>query len=262
MKIPVCPICRSERRKAFDAVVLRKHRVDYYCCDTCGLVQTEEPYWLEESYSQPIPDSDTGMLSRNTRLSELMAVLIYMIDNGRGKYLDVAGGYGVLTRLMRDIGFDYYWQDKYADNLFARGFEDEPGRSYSIISAVEILEHIYDPVSFLKNLMERTGCTTVLATTQLYEGSTPPPQSWWYYSFEAGQHISLSNAHTIRALADRLDLKYFKYKEVHVLTSRPGKSLSIAPLIIRPLRHFFVSCIGKMLTSRTVSDANSRINAT
>ncbi len=40
-------------------------------------------------------------------------------------FLDYAGGYGVFTRLMRDIGFDFYWHDPYTQNLFANGFEKD-----------------------------------------------------------------------------------------------------------------------------------------
>jgi hypothetical protein len=36
------------------ATVLGKHDVAYFRCRGCGYVQTEEPYWLTESYSEAI----------------------------------------------------------------------------------------------------------------------------------------------------------------------------------------------------------------
>ena len=90
----------------------------------CGYVQTEDPFWLEESYYSSINDSDTGMMMRNLWHMNVTTTLIYFLFNTKGQFLDYGGGYGVFVRLMRDIGFDYYWQDKYTENLFAQGFEN------------------------------------------------------------------------------------------------------------------------------------------
>jgi hypothetical protein len=37
--------------------------------------------------------------------------------------VDCAGGYGILTRLLRDIGVDALWSDPFCQNLMALGFE-------------------------------------------------------------------------------------------------------------------------------------------
>jgi hypothetical protein len=63
--ISCCPLCKSERRHAFNAVLLKKHAVEYYYCKTCGSLQTQEPYWLAEAYSETIGDADTGLVTRN-----------------------------------------------------------------------------------------------------------------------------------------------------------------------------------------------------
>ena len=49
----------------------------------------------------------------------------YIFFNKNVAYLDVDGGYGMLTRLMRDYGFHFYWTDPYCQNILARGFEVE-----------------------------------------------------------------------------------------------------------------------------------------
>lgn len=51
--------------RIFSALLLRSHEVDYYRCPNCGLLQTEEPYWRDEAYRDPIAVSDTGLLQRN-----------------------------------------------------------------------------------------------------------------------------------------------------------------------------------------------------
>jgi hypothetical protein len=46
---------------------------------------------------------------RNISIAKKLAGILYFMDKrrGRGKYLDVAGGHGMLTRIMRDYGFDF-----------------------------------------------------------------------------------------------------------------------------------------------------------
>ena len=54
-----------------------------------------------------------------------------------------AGGYGIFTRMMRDIGFDFYWLDKYADNLLTNGFEynKKIHKKIEAITSFESFEH-------------------------------------------------------------------------------------------------------------------------
>ena len=119
----ICPICDSERKEIFTAKILHQYEIKYFLCDNCGLLQTEEPFWLNEAYSSAIADTDTGIVARNLSISKKLTCILYFLFNKEGKYLDIAGGYGLLTRLMRDIGFDFYWQDVYCQNIFAEGFE-------------------------------------------------------------------------------------------------------------------------------------------
>ena len=64
------------------------------------------------------------MMMRNLWHRNVTTTLIYFLFNTKGQFLDYGVGYGVFVRLMRDIGFDYFWQDKYTENLFAQGFEN------------------------------------------------------------------------------------------------------------------------------------------
>src|SRR6516164_9052625 len=95
-----CPICSRRRRELFQAKLLRKYEVHYFLCETCGLIQTEQPYWLDEAYSRAIADADTGLVSRNLEIAKKLAGLLYFCLDPNAQYLEAAGGYGLLTRLM------------------------------------------------------------------------------------------------------------------------------------------------------------------
>ena len=217
----LCPLCSGVRRECFQARLLRKYDVRYLHCATCGLLQTEAPYWLNEAYSSVIAASDTGLVARNLEIADRLTALLYFCFDSRARYLDLAGGYGLLARLMRDRGFDFYWHDPYCSNLFARGFEWEnvaQADRNSAVTAFEVLEHVPDPLKFFRDALQQGGASTVIFSTQLYEG-VPPPDSWWYYSLDTGQHISFFRHDTLVMLASKLNLNLYTHGWLHVLTT-------------------------------------------
>ena len=115
-----CPICAATMRYAFSAELLIKHQVLFSQCSECYFLQSEEPYWLDEAYADAIAVADTGLVMRNISLAAKLAPLLYLRFDPRAAFVDVAGGYGMLTRLMRDYGFNFYWDDKFCANLLAR----------------------------------------------------------------------------------------------------------------------------------------------
>lgn len=216
-----CPICGNSLTRSFQARVLGKYEVAYFHCSGCGFLNTEDPYWLEEAYSEAIALTDTGLVQRNIVTARQLATLLYFCFDRDGAYLDVAGGYGMLVRLMRDHGFDYFWDDKYCPNLMARGFAaDAAKRPFSALTAFEILEHVPDPMEFLNELINTHRARTIIFSTVLYGGTSPPPPSWWYYAFESGQHISFYQHRTWQAIAERLGLHFISLNRLHMLTDR------------------------------------------
>ncbi len=203
----------------FRQVLLGRYDVEYFLCDGCGLLQTEEPYWLDEAYQSAIALADTGILMRNASIARKLTSIIYFCLDTRAAYVDSAGGYGVLTRMMRDIGFDFFWHDDYCDNLFAQGFEQlkAPVRPCAV-TAFEVLEHLRDPLSFLRDALASTTTGTLVLSTDLFDGPPPEPGTWWYYTPQTGQHISFYQRRTLEALATELGVSLHSNNNIHVLT--------------------------------------------
>lgn len=216
-----CKLCGATMQFSSTAIVLGRHEGAYYFCRECGFLCVNEPYWLDEAYSSAIASSDTGLVTRNVNVASRIAALLYfyLSERGKGRYLDIAGGYGLLTRLMRDYGFDFYWTDKYCQNLMARGFEytSEMGRCRAII-AIEVFEHLDDPVKFINDALDFGQSDTLIFSTELFEGNQPPPEDWWYYSFETGQHVSFFQRVTLGILACKLGMHYATNGWLHIFS--------------------------------------------
>src|SRR5690606_16471461 len=127
--------------------ILNKYTVRYYQCPNCEFVQTESPHWLKEAYDSPMNFTDTGIMVRNQRFSRITASLLVLFFDTKAKFLDFAGGYGVFSRIMRDFGFDFYWDDPYTKNLLSRGFERNADENYQVVTTFESFEHFLDPMA-------------------------------------------------------------------------------------------------------------------
>lgn len=221
---PRCAICANEREYAFSARVLKHHTADYWYCPACGLLQVHDPVWLAEAYGAPIAAADTGLVQRNLWAAVRITSLVFLAFDRRARYLDVAGGYGLLTRLLRDAGLDFYWQDDHCPNLHAVGFEADLTANcepFAAITAIEVLGHLMDPVEFLSRWRNLAKTTTIMFTTELFDDSPPHPAEWWYYSFETGQHVSFYQRRTLKALADVLGLQLYSRGALHIFTDKP-----------------------------------------
>jgi hypothetical protein len=194
--------------------------VTYFCCSHCGFIQTEEPYWLEEAYSKAISIADTGIMSRNLINANNLLYFINFIHCQYDMCMDFGGGHGILTRIMRDYGYDFYHYDKYADNLYAQGFEANMNNKYKLITAYESFEHFTTPLIEIEKLIEMSD--VLLFSTSLIPSSHPLIKDWWYYSPSIGQHISFYTLKTLQIIAEKFHLQLLSNNnELHILSKSP-----------------------------------------
>jgi len=244
-----CKICENNSEKIFTAEVLTKYNVSYFRCNTCAFIQTETPYWIEEAYSNAIPDLDTGVLMRNIDISKKLSTLLpYFLTSPEIKCLDFAGGYGILVRLMRDIGYDFYWYDKYCENLFARGFESINNYPYKIITAFEIFEHLSEPMAEIGDLIVNNSCEALFCSTMLADKIVD--KDWWYFSFESGQHIGFYSMDTLEYMAEKFNMYLYSFESFfHIFSKKKLKTNKLKSAIKKKPRKF-----KNKLISKTFSD--------
>jgi SAM-dependent methyltransferase len=202
----------------FETTILGKYAASYFRCLECGIIKPKDPFWLPESYTRAIAETDVGLVSRNLRNRDLLGAILTRLHPVGGRILDVGGGYGLLCRLLRDRGWDCYTSDIYCENLFAQAYEPHEGFRAPTLLAFEVFEHIDDPLTFVRDKIREYGARVFVFSTLIHHWDVPP-QDWWYYTFETGQHISIYTRRTLQRLAADIGWHYLQLSdEMHVLT--------------------------------------------
>jgi len=246
-----CNICGKIMTPVFTGQILKKYTVQYFHCKNCGYICTENPYWLKESYEKSINLSDTGILLRNIRNSKIVTSILFVFFSRNKKYLDYGGGYGIFTRLMRDIGFDFYWSDPFTPNLFVQGFECQKNcNEIEVITSFENFEHFVHPLEDLEKILSISE--NVIFSSDLLPDPVPKPGEWWYYGLEHGQHISFYSRQTLDIIAEKYAMKCYSYKNYNLFTRK--KINTMVWTGVCKLSWLLFPFIRLRMSSRTITD--------
>jgi hypothetical protein len=184
-------------------------------------VQTENPYWLEEAYNSAITSLDIGLLKRNNYLVKEISPIIDCCFPEASTMLDFAGGYGAFVRLMRDEGYNFYRQDVYCDNLFAKHFDitDSKQTHFDIVTGFEVLEHLSEPMKEIEDIFKYAD--TAIFSTDLVPNSISEIENWIYLAEETGQHIGFFSTKAMELIATKFGKNYYcKNNHIHVFTNK------------------------------------------
>lgn len=248
----ICKICGATSCFKFKGIVLNKYNISYFHCESCGFLQAETPYWLDEAYNSAELKLDTGVISRNQYLSDKTATIIYFLFDRHANYLDFAGGFGILTRTLRDIGFNFFWSDLYAQNLFANGFEYK-NEEIELLTTFESFEHFVNPIEEIDKLLNISD--NILFSTELLPTPVPEPENWWYYALNGGQHISFYSYKTLKYIATKFNLNLLSNgQNIHLLT-RKGISNKKYNILLKSssLLNYYIKT---KMKSKTIEDFN------
>jgi len=214
-----CKVCSSEAGFFYKGNVLNKYEIDYFKCNTCGFIQTEKPYWLNEAYNDAIADLDIGLISRNIELSAITEKIISVFFDKAKHFLDYGGGYGMFVRLMRDKGFEFYRYDTHCENIFARHFDisDIESKKFDLVTVFEVFEHLENPNDEVKKMLG--FAPSILFSTLLAPSSAEEFDKWWYRAPLSGQHITFYTQESLRFIARQNNKKlYTNGFNLHLIT--------------------------------------------
>lgn len=215
-----CKICDHSSDYLFTKKVLNKYDVKYYRCSHCFFIQTEEPYWLGESYTSAITSLDIGLINRNLNLSRISQALIIKYFNTGKRFLDFGGGFGLFVRIMRDNGFNFYRQDKFCENLFAKHFDIEDldnKNDFELLTAFELFEHLQDPLQGVEEMLNYSK--NIIFSTELSPNENI--SSWWYLVPEVGQHVSLYHYKSLLEISKKYNLHFYtNNSNIHMFSEK------------------------------------------
>lgn len=174
----------------------------YYKCFDCNSIQIDNPDWLDDAYKEPIPSNDRGLVFRSFNVSRLIAIFLYLEKRIGQPALDWGGGYGLLTRILRDLGFEFYNFDFYVNGIFSPDYnltkENVDKKKFDVLCAIEVFEHLTNPFESFGSITNHSEI--LIIGTELVPNKIVKPSNhdWPYFQPITGQHITFASKKGIR----------------------------------------------------------------
>lgn len=223
-----CRLCAGEAVYEFELMVLQKYPVKYFKCRKCRSLQTEAPYWLEEAYAKDAEIYDTGKASRVLECFLALPGLLKSTEAGKnGLCIDFGGGTGLLARLMRDVGFQFYSYDKYGSSEFIAAYRlRQLDCRAELVTLFEVAEHFSHPAVNWEEIFA-IDPDWVIGSTSIYRDYGA---EWPYLNPQFGQHIFFYSIDAIKWLAEKFGRYAFFFEEYFLISRMPFDDVVIANL--------------------------------
>jgi SAM-dependent methyltransferase len=230
LEYPACPVCGSDRRE-FGFCLQQPYKV--VRCTECGLDYLY-PRLIESAMQEAYRRSsyyeggacgyaDTSYTAQELALRTTFKALLHNLA-GRGliggDLLEIGCGYGYLLDearpfFQRRVGTEFSPQGaeiarETGAEVFIGGVEQiPPDAKFDCIIATQVIEHIYEPLSFVKQLVGRTkpGGHIILATPDIGGALRKLMRRRWP-SFKVPEHVLYFNYWTLSSLMYRAGLSH------------------------------------------------------
>ncbi|MFN0048617.1 MAG: class I SAM-dependent methyltransferase [Cytophagales bacterium] len=163
-------------------------------------------------------------------MSKIVPLIISTYFDKSKSFLDFGAGYGIFVRMMRDKGFNFFWQDEYCQNIFTKnyGINNNLNGRFELVTAFEVFEHLVNPSLELEKMLKFSD--SILFSTNIVPDKDL--ENWWYLSPETGQHIALYSLKSLQKLGELHQLNFYTNgHNFHLFTKK-----SINPLIFQILK--------------------------
>jgi SAM-dependent methyltransferase len=191
--------------------------VGYWLCSDCGFCFAPEmARWSREEmqsrvYNDDYAHHDPDIELRPTENAKLLERL-FGRDKGAIRHLDYGGGSGLLSRLLREAG----WDSTSYDPFFDRGAELRGLGKFDLVTAFEVVAHLPN----VNRLMDEiygllADQALVLFSTVVSDGHIAPglPIDWWYAAPRNG-HMSLHSRLSLTMLGAKRGFRFSSLSEV------------------------------------------------
>ena len=228
LEYPACPVCGSDQRH----FPFRLHDPYYVaCCEACGLhylyprlmeAAMQEVYRQSSYYEGGACGyADTSYTGQEPALrATFKRLLRNFAKRGLtgGDLLEVGCGYGYLldearSSFRRRVGTEFSAQGAEiaratGAEVFVGGIEQvSPDRKFDCIIAIQVIEHVYQPLSFVKQIASHTkaGGNIVVATPDI-GGALRKTMGRRWPSFKVPEHVVYFDFQSLRALMHQAGL--------------------------------------------------------
>jgi len=248
---PACKICEGDTveydlvdfNKAAHAsrypLGVAKIPVLYYRCRECGLIFTNlfdeftRDEWTAYIYNQEyyaVIDPEYADVRPKGSATWISTFLAGKKPSILG--LDYGGGNGRAVEYMRESGWLFDCWDPFDHTDMANEHQEK----YNFCSAMEVFEHLPDPVSSLQSLVEK--CTPneliIVIGTCIHDRVVTEEMrlNWWYAAPRNG-HISLYSRISLKILAAKFGLTYVSISAKTHLLVRGHTKVEIQGMLLR-----------------------------
>ena len=220
-----CPVCES-KSTILDVVDFSKSceerngkflektgiPVYYAICDGCDFAFSpdfrnwSQEEFAEKIYNQEYIEVDPDYLEKRPNHNFNLLNILFGKNKREIVHLDYGGGNGELVRKLTLSD----WLSNNYDPFSTTHSNIGDLRTFNLITAFEVFEHVPDPNEIMKNLkilIEEYGL--ILFSTLVSDSNIKRNErlSWWYASPRNG-HVSLFTYKSLRILGEKYDLNF------------------------------------------------------
>ena len=234
-----CPICHSQVRLFSNFLIQGKIGGRYLKCTSCNFIHAENPSWLEGSFTDALNSLDIGSVDRCNIVADFVEVLANSLKVDNPKVLDWGGGYGLLTRILRDRGVRCTHYDPYTEPLFANNIKLQSDARFDLIVLSEVMLHMTDPISTLTELLKISD--NIMFTAVIAPPDVTP--DWWYFMPDTGQHVAIFSQQTIPELGAALKVNTLSDNQFFHLVAKDQPSVLTRLLFTKRFVPFGVAAL-------------------